>query len=203
MPIHRTAASIAALGAALGLAAMPVAADPRWGGLSHGSRDQGHWERATRPDDTRRGAGRWRGDAHERLIADHGPWHHQWGDGDIRHFRDHDWDDWHNGFWVHSWNDGFFGWWFVVSGVWFWYPVPVYPFPDPYIPPTFIVPPPPPAAAPAVTPYWYYCPLSNGYYPYITTCPAGWHQVLATPDAAGPPDGSAPPPYEGDDGSGN
>ena len=28
---------------------------------------------------------------------------------------------------------------------------------------------------------WYYCPSSNGYYPYVTQCPAGWQKVSPTP----------------------
>ena len=28
-----------------------------------------------------------------------------------------------------------FGWWRVVGGLWYWYPTPIYPYPDPYTPP--------------------------------------------------------------------
>ena len=28
---------------------------------------------------------------------------------------------------------------------------------------------------------WYYCPSSNGYYPYVRQCPEGWQQVSPTP----------------------
>ena len=28
---------------------------------------------------------------------------------------------------------------------------------------------------------WYYCPGSNGYYPYVRQCPGGWKQVSPTP----------------------
>jgi hypothetical protein len=28
---------------------------------------------------------------------------------------------------------------------------------------------------------WYYCAASNGYYPYVTECPAGWQRVPAQP----------------------
>jgi len=28
---------------------------------------------------------------------------------------------------------------------------------------------------------WYYCPSSNGYYPYVRQCAAGWQQISATP----------------------
>ncbi len=29
--------------------------------------------------------------------------------------------------------------------------------------------------------YWYFCPSSNGYYPYVKECPQGWQQVPAQP----------------------
>jgi hypothetical protein len=28
---------------------------------------------------------------------------------------------------------------------------------------------------------WYFCPSSNGYYPYVRQCPGGWEQVPTTP----------------------
>ena len=71
------------------------------------------------------------------------------------------------------------------------FPYPAYPFPL-YSPPvvvqaapqTFVQQPeaPPPAPAPQ---YWYYCPTSQSFYPYVNECPAGWVQV--------PPEPSAPP----------
>lgn len=180
-------ALIAVLGAGLGLMAAPAAADPRWDGAAHGSHDRSRWARGSHSGDDGHG------------DVDHGPWRHQWGDGDIRHFHDHDWDHWHHGYWSHGWYGGYFGWWFVVSGVGFWYPAPAYPYPDPYVPPTFIVPPPPAGAAPVTTPYWYYCPPSNGYYPYVASCPSGWQQVPATPDVDGPPNHDMPPSNEAED----
>jgi hypothetical protein len=33
--------------------------------------------------------------------------------------------------------------------------------------------------------YWYYCPDSKGYYPYVKKCPKGWLKVVPP---AGPPD---------------
>lgn len=44
------------------------------------------------------------------------------------------------------------------------------------------VPPPVPQAAPQST-WWYYCPDSQSYYPYVKQCPAGWQQV--TPQTPG------------------
>lgn len=35
--------------------------------------------------------------------------------------------------------------------------------------------------------YWYYCPESRNYYPYVKKCPNGWLKVVPAP---------APPDYE-------
>jgi hypothetical protein len=29
--------------------------------------------------------------------------------------------------------------------------------------------------------YWYYCPKSKGYYPYVKKCPEGWLRVVPSP----------------------
>ena len=206
----RATTAIAALGLALGSVAAPASADPhsRFGSSHETSHDSGHWEQAPRESGgfhrlpstppvhggpaPAPGHLAWTGDHHFR-DHDGDAWRHDWGGGDIRRFHDHDWDDWRGGHWEHGWNDGVFAWWFVVSGVWFWYPVPVYPYPDPYVPPTFIAPPPPAGAAPSMdTSYWYYCPASNGYYPYVNSCPSGWQQVPTTPGTDNPPQGSPP-----------
>ena len=34
---------------------------------------------------------------------------------------------------------------------------------------------------PAQPSYWYYCRDSQGYYPYVTSCPGGWTKVVPTP----------------------
>jgi hypothetical protein len=114
-----------------------------------------------------------------------GGWH-----GDIRHFDNHDYQIWREGSWHRARHEGRLGWWWVAAGVWYFYPQPVYPYPDPYLPPVVVVSPQPalqpaPAlAAPAQS--WYYCEASKSYYPYVSSCPAGWKTVPATP--AGPPD---------------
>ena len=42
-----------------------------------------------------------------------------------------------------------------------------------------------PEPAPQVVQYWYFCPASNAYYPYVRSCPSGWQAVPTTPpDAA-------------------
>ncbi|PWC34992.1 hypothetical protein TSO221_30725 [Azospirillum sp. TSO22-1] len=85
-------------------------------------------------------------------------------------FREHDFDRWRDGRWYHGPHDGRRGWWWIVGGVWYYYPQPVYPYPDPYLPP--MAPPPP-------GPSYYYCPNPPGYYPYVPECPAGWRVMPA------------------------
>jgi hypothetical protein len=31
--------------------------------------------------------------------------------------------------------------------------------------------------------YWYYCDAAGAYYPYVSSCPAGWRPVPVTPPA--------------------
>jgi hypothetical protein len=113
-------------------------------------------------------------------------WH-----GDIARFHERDWDLWRGGRWVHEAHDGRLGWWWVAGRAWYFYPAPVYPYPDPYEPPVTV------AAAPSVVPpaplpkTWYYCEAANGYYPYVPTCPGGWKALPASPV---PSTNSAPPP---------
>ncbi|HTY99849.1 MAG TPA: hypothetical protein VMB75_08445 [Rhodocyclaceae bacterium] len=59
-------------------------------------------------------------------------------------------------------------------------PIYVDPSPPQYVPQA----PPPPQSepqAPAAANWWYYCPKSRGYYPYVRTCPTGWERVSPTP----------------------
>ncbi|HLY97036.1 MAG: hypothetical protein ACM3W8_03720 [Sideroxydans sp.] len=109
------------------------------------------------------------------------------GERDIRHFETRHYPVWRSGVWRHERHDGRFGWWWVVAGTWYFYPGPIYPYPDPYIPPYVIVQQAPQPTAPAVQPpaqYWYYCEASKNYYPYVSTCAAGWKEVPATPPGA-------------------
>lgn len=114
---------------------------------------------------------------------DRGAWH-----GDIRHFHDRDLARWRGGHWTHEYHDGRLGWWWVVAGLWYFYPQRVYPYPDPYTPPpVVIVQPNAPAPTPGAPPpaqYWYYCDAAKGYYPYVPSCPGGWRMVPATPSGA-------------------
>ena len=76
-------------------------------------------------------------------------------------------------------------------GPWY-YPPPYYYYP-PYQPIIIQRPPqvyieqyaPAPDAAPAPdqTNYWYFCPASKAYYPYVKACPSGWLKVLPQPPA--------------------
>jgi hypothetical protein len=168
----------------------------------------GHAAHATgrAPGPVPHGGGYWRGippaAPHGAYFAAGGPGHyvHYWGHGDIRYFQARDFYAWHGGYWHHSWYGGRFGWWWVVSGVWFFYPVPVYPYPDPYVPSDFAAPPPPEDTPPPVSDqFWYFCPASNAYYPYVPACPTGWQQVPANanPQQQQPPQPAAPPPPGG------
>ncbi|HET9113444.1 MAG TPA: hypothetical protein VFN66_06205 [Burkholderiales bacterium] len=111
-------------------------------------------------------------------------WHERW-DGDIRFFRGRDFDLWRRGHWFHGWHDGRFVWWWIAAGTWYPYAAPIYPYPDPYLPPEVIVQQPPIAAVPyppvpAGSPqFWYYCRKPAGYYPYVPQCQVGWQPVPA------------------------
>jgi len=99
--------------------------------------------------------GHWGGGEHG--WNEHQPWH-----GDIRHFEH---ERWRGGHW---WNGNFGGrggWWWIVGPDWYWYPAPVYPFPDPFTPPGL------------TQGYWYYCDPLQAYYPYVGACPGGWRPV--------------------------
>jgi hypothetical protein len=60
-----------------------------------------------------------------------------------RHFEQGDWDRWHRGRWMHARHGDRDGWWWVIGDAWYFYPAPVYPYPDPYALP--VIAPPPPA----------------------------------------------------------
>lgn len=82
---------------------------------------------------------------------------------------------------------------FIGGPIWgpsWYYPYPpsyYYPYPSPYYYPY------PPAASspptyiekgdegPEESSYWYYCPESKAYYPYVKECPGGWQRVSPQP----------------------
>ena len=93
-----------------------------------------------------------------------------------------------------------FAWHRARVGVGFYFGVPVagwgypyyYPPYYPYYPPAQVVVPAQPQnyveqapqaapAQPAQQGYWYYCPDSRAYYPYVRDCPAGWQRVSPQP----------------------
>lgn len=92
--------------------------------------------------------------------------------GDIHRFVDRDARVWRGGRWRHSHHDGRFGWWWVVGGLWYFYPQPVYPYPDPFAPGEVIY------EDGGTGDYWYYCESAGQYYPYVTDCPEGWQAVV-------------------------
>jgi len=51
---------------------------------------------------------------------------------------------------------------------------------QPSSPPVYIERQDAPEAAPS-TSYWYYCPESKAYYPYVKQCPGGWQRVAPQP----------------------
>ncbi len=107
------------------------------------------------------------GHAHERFRGGGG-----WRDRDIHRFHEHDIGRWRSGAWHHGFHGGRNGWWWVVGGVWYFYPAPVYPYPDPYAPPVGAPPPPQPQT-------YYYCDDPPGYYPYVPECRTPWRAVPA------------------------
>jgi hypothetical protein len=116
-----------------------------------------------------------------------GRWHEgeRWHGG-IERFHERDFHVWREGHWEHRYHDGRYGWWWFAGGLWYSYPTPVYPYPDPYVPPAVVAPPAVPAPpvvaeAPPAPQYWYYCDAAGGYYPYVPVCPSGWSAVPATP----------------------
>lgn len=110
---------------------------------------------------------------HEGHFEEHVAWR-----GDISHFHEHDFDHWRSGRWFNGDHDGRHGWWWIIDGGWYFYPAPVYPYPDPYTPP-LVVEQVPVGPAVAVAPtYVYYCSDPVGYYPYVVTCFHHWRRVL-------------------------
>ena len=111
--------------------------------------------------------------------------------GDIRAFHEHDIELWRGGRWFHGPHGGRAGWWWIVGGVWYFYPTPVYPYPDPYQPPVVVLPADQVGAPPQ---YFYYCSNPAGYYPYVASCLVPWTRVSGGPAVSAPPPGAALPP---------
>lgn len=169
MKITRTTSPLLAILALLAIAPLPAFADRH--------EDEHRFEE--RHDEGRHFEGRRDEGRHFEGRHDEGRhWH-----GEIREFRTHDLARWRGGYWHHGAHEGHLGWWWVVGGVWYFYPQPIYPYPDPYIPPVVTIQQP---APPTQGPYWYYCDSAGAYYPYVPICPSGWRMVPASPASAPP-----------------
>jgi len=114
----------------------------------------------------------------------------QWRGHEIGRFAESDLDIWRRGRWYHGAHEGRPGWWWLAAGMWYLYPAPVYPYPDPYAPPLIVSPPevagppgtvPPKPRLPENPQFWYYCESAQGYFPYVSSCPEAWHPVPAKP----------------------
>jgi hypothetical protein len=103
--------------------------------------------------------------------------------GDIRHFKRHDFHTWRGGSWHHGHHHGRFGWWWIVGPSWYFYSGPVYPYPNPYVPPVVVV----SQTVIDHTDYWYYCEDADDYYPYVEECAGEWIPIPAEPENAMPP----------------
>jgi len=115
-----------------------------------------------------------------------------WARHEPGHFDHDEYRHWRGGHWVHGPHYGRGGWWWVADGMWYAFPQPVYPFPDPYaVPVVPLAPPPPPApagilppgapATPATDGYWYYCSPTQRYFPFVHHCPAPWLRIAPAP----------------------
>lgn len=102
----------------------------------------------------------------------------------LRGFRDHGFDHWRAGRWFNGLHEGRNGWWWIVDGLWYFYPAPVYPYPDPYVPSTVVVETTP---VPAGVQAYYYCANPAGYYPDVPQCAMAWQRVVSAPGGAPPP----------------
>lgn len=78
----------------------------------------------------------------------------------------------------------------VIGGPYWYYPPPYAYYPPPYYyPPVVTVPAAPPvyierndaAAERPASSYWYYCPDTNTYYPYVKECASPWQRVEPRP----------------------
>ena len=136
------------------------------------------------------------------VFAEHREEHREgrWQGREIHRFAERDIHIWRGGSWVHGRHEGRRGWWWVAAGIWYFYPAPVYPYPDPYIPPVTVINQQPPVVvapqAPAQAPVqpqsppsaqsWYYCDSAKGYYPYVPSCPEAWRPVPVQPPQTAP-----------------
>jgi hypothetical protein len=135
------------------------------------------------------------------VLADRGEGRHFEG-REIHRFGERDLGIWRAGHWYHGRHEGRLGYWWVAAGLWYFYPSPVFPYPDPYTPPVLVINQQPPVVVAPQTPVmvapqapapvqqpaqsWSYCNSAKGYYPYVPSCPEGWKSVPAQPPQAAP-----------------
>ena len=106
---------------------------------------------------------------------------------DFAHFSPAERETWSHGVWHHEWHNGHYGWWWGVGGFWYFYPAPLYPYPDyvadvayddtTYAPDEYASQPAPVAGQF----YYYYCDALGAYYPYVPSCPSGWRTIPIAP----------------------
>jgi hypothetical protein len=112
----------------------------------------------------------------------------------INNIRIRDHAVWYSGHWYHGWYTGQPGWWWVVGRSYYYYPVPVYPYPQVFDPPTAAIAPIPDLPTPAPAAYWNFCAEPLGYYPYVQTCATRWIRTVPTALPLAPP---PPVPWPG------
>ena len=129
MRITKTIKSLTLSVAVAGLLASSLAVQAKADPYDHDRGGGGH-EREWQGHDDHRGMNRAHDEHRYRSMGEH---------------------DWHQGRWTRGVHDGRRGWWWVVDGMWYNYPAPVYPYPaNPYAPnvvyapPVVQAPPPPP-----------------------------------------------------------
>lgn len=139
------------------------------------------------------------------VVGGHGPHgahvvrFHRFGPGHISHLTVVQRGHWQHGRWWHGGHHGRIGWWWFASGIWYWYPEPVYPYPAEI-------------SAEAVYDYapegrsddsWYYCEDPKGYYPYVKSCNGEWKPVPIAPQANADGAYGEPPMGDNDEESGD
>jgi hypothetical protein len=95
---------------------------------------------------------------------------------------------WHGGsHYVVGLNFGFGGYYGYPYYPYYSYPYYSYPYYPAYYPSPAVVQQQPttyveqPQAQEQASGYWYYCPVSKSYYPYVRECSAGWQRVAPQP----------------------
>ncbi|MCX6786627.1 MAG: hypothetical protein NTU85_02320 [Candidatus Kaiserbacteria bacterium] len=116
---------------------------------------------------------------------------HDFRGHNYHHFSVHQREIWHSGSWRHDHYRGMYGWWWVVGGMWYFYPSPIYPYPQ-VIPEVVFEAPPvvvvesPVMAVPIERPllvvqpqqqFSYWCDNPEGYAPYVEKCNSEWRRV--------------------------